>query len=240
MSTYAQACCTHMHTHTQTLHNMYPHRTFHARPIFSTDDISSDKHKMERYLHAGRPAIASVYAPICFPPMPLLAFKVTPGQPPELAMTGMCGCVFHTFPHIITHFTHFHTCSHIFTHYRTFRTFHTFSHISTITHTHFHNHPHTFPQSTTHTYPPHTTPKAPCVPATQIASSSRKSYSVDTQSRYTNTKQWSSTCFSTQMTFDGFGRWSCGQSMDEGGVLGYVVLVGRGWAVGVCVPCGLL
>lgn len=59
-----------------------------ARPIFSTDDIKSDKHKMERFLHAGRPSVATVYAPICFPPMPLLAFKCAPGQSPVLAMTG--------------------------------------------------------------------------------------------------------------------------------------------------------
>ncbi|XVF35842.1 hypothetical protein REPUB_Repub19eG0005900 [Reevesia pubescens] len=50
-------------------------RQFVARPIFSTDNINSDKHKMERFLHAGRFSIASVYAPISFPPLPLIALK---------------------------------------------------------------------------------------------------------------------------------------------------------------------
>lgn len=43
---------------------------------------------MERFLHAGRPSVATVFAPICFPPMPLLAFKCVPGEGPQLAMTG--------------------------------------------------------------------------------------------------------------------------------------------------------
>lgn len=30
---------------------------------------------MERFLHAGRFSIASVYAPISFPPLPLIALK---------------------------------------------------------------------------------------------------------------------------------------------------------------------
>lgn len=59
-----------------------------ARPVLSTDDIKSDKHKMERFLHAGRPSVATVFAPICFPPMPLLAFKCAPGEKPVLAMNG--------------------------------------------------------------------------------------------------------------------------------------------------------
>ncbi|XVF63546.1 hypothetical protein PTKIN_Ptkin09bG0095500 [Pterospermum kingtungense] len=50
-------------------------RQFVARPIFSTDNINSDKHKMERFLHAGRFSIASIYAPISFPPQPLIALK---------------------------------------------------------------------------------------------------------------------------------------------------------------------
>ncbi|KAL2472643.1 P-loop containing nucleoside triphosphate hydrolase superfamily protein [Forsythia ovata] len=50
-------------------------RQFLSRPIFSSDNINSDKHKMERFLHAGRFSIASIYAPISFPSLPLIALK---------------------------------------------------------------------------------------------------------------------------------------------------------------------
>nr|XP_043634327.1 pre-rRNA-processing protein TSR1 homolog [Erigeron canadensis] len=50
-------------------------RQFVTRPTFASDNFNSDKHKMERFLHAGRFSIASVYAPISFPPLPLIAFK---------------------------------------------------------------------------------------------------------------------------------------------------------------------
>lgn len=46
-----------------------------CRPIFSTDDLNMDKHKFERFLHPGRFSIASVFAPISFPPLPLIVFK---------------------------------------------------------------------------------------------------------------------------------------------------------------------
>jgi len=46
-------------------------RQFTARPLFSSDNINCNKHKMERFLHHGRFSVASVYAPICFPPLPL-------------------------------------------------------------------------------------------------------------------------------------------------------------------------
>lgn len=46
-----------------------------CRPIFSTDDLNMDKHKFERFLHPGRFAVASIFAPICFPPLPLIVFK---------------------------------------------------------------------------------------------------------------------------------------------------------------------
>lgn len=59
-----------------------------ARPIFSTDDAQADKHKMERFLHAGRPSVASVIAPISYGPLPLLAFQIQPHGPPRLAATG--------------------------------------------------------------------------------------------------------------------------------------------------------
>ncbi|XP_076913936.1 uncharacterized protein LOC143572753 [Bidens hawaiensis] len=48
-------------------------RQFITRPTF--DNFNSDKHKMERFLHAGRFSIASVYAPISFPPLPLIVLK---------------------------------------------------------------------------------------------------------------------------------------------------------------------
>ncbi|CAA2933582.1 pre-rRNA-processing TSR1 homolog [Olea europaea subsp. europaea] len=50
-------------------------RQFLSRPIFSSDNINSDKHKMERFLHAGRFSIASIYSPISFPSLPLIALK---------------------------------------------------------------------------------------------------------------------------------------------------------------------
>lgn len=64
-------------------------RSFLARPVFSTD-TPGDKHKMERWLHAGQQAMATVFAPIAFPPLPLLAFKLGPdgSGPPRLAATG--------------------------------------------------------------------------------------------------------------------------------------------------------
>ncbi|KAL3514857.1 hypothetical protein ACH5RR_027574 [Cinchona calisaya] len=36
-------------------------RQFVARPLYSSDNINSEKHKMERFLHAGRFSIVSVY-----------------------------------------------------------------------------------------------------------------------------------------------------------------------------------
>lgn len=63
-------------------------RTFPARPILSTDSHGADKFKLERFLHPGTHCIASIYAPIMYPSLPLLAFKVTPGQLPRLAATG--------------------------------------------------------------------------------------------------------------------------------------------------------
>jgi hypothetical protein len=50
-------------------------RSFRARPVYSSD-TPGDKHKMERWLRPGQPAVASVYAPIAYPPLPLLAYKV--------------------------------------------------------------------------------------------------------------------------------------------------------------------
>ncbi|XP_042478558.1 pre-rRNA-processing protein TSR1 homolog isoform X2 [Macadamia integrifolia] len=65
-------------------------RQFIARPIFSSDNMNSDKHKMERFLHAGRFSIASVYAPISFPPLPLIVLKCEQGEgsPTAVAAVG--------------------------------------------------------------------------------------------------------------------------------------------------------
>ncbi|KAG0627782.1 hypothetical protein M758_2G227700 [Ceratodon purpureus] len=52
-------------------------RRHHTRPIFSTDDLNMDKHKFERFLHPGRFSIASIFAPISFPTLPLIVFKET-------------------------------------------------------------------------------------------------------------------------------------------------------------------
>ncbi|KAI3464702.1 hypothetical protein Pfo_021365 [Paulownia fortunei] len=50
-------------------------RQFITRPIFSSDSINANKHKMERFLHAGQFSVASIYAPISFPSVPLIALK---------------------------------------------------------------------------------------------------------------------------------------------------------------------
>ncbi|XP_020175611.1 uncharacterized protein [Aegilops tauschii subsp. strangulata] len=63
-------------------------RQFTARPLFSSDNINCNKHKMERFLHHGRFSIASVYAPISFPPVPLIVLKNIDGQQPVIAAVG--------------------------------------------------------------------------------------------------------------------------------------------------------
>ncbi|KAG2328380.1 hypothetical protein Bca52824_011108 [Brassica carinata] len=64
-------------------------RQFVARPVFSTDNFSSDKHKMERFLHPGRFSLASVYAPISFPSLPLVVLKISEGSDaPAVAALG--------------------------------------------------------------------------------------------------------------------------------------------------------
>jgi pre-rRNA-processing protein TSR1 len=57
-------------------------RRFPARPIYSDDSRQPGKHMTERFFQLGRFSTATVYAPISFPPAPLLAFK--PSQPDEL------------------------------------------------------------------------------------------------------------------------------------------------------------
>ncbi|OMO82396.1 hypothetical protein COLO4_23022 [Corchorus olitorius] len=60
-------------------------RQFVARPIFSTYNMNLDKHKVERFLHAGRFSIASIYAPVSFPPLPLIVLKGAGGSSAPLA-----------------------------------------------------------------------------------------------------------------------------------------------------------
>ena len=50
-------------------------RTYLARPVFSTDEPGAKKAKMERFLQPGQHAVATVYAPIGYGPLPLLAFR---------------------------------------------------------------------------------------------------------------------------------------------------------------------
>ncbi|KAL1194958.1 hypothetical protein V5N11_030490 [Cardamine amara subsp. amara] len=64
-------------------------RQFIARPVFSTDNFSSDKHKMERFLHPGCFSLASIYGPISFPPLPLVVLKLSEGaDAPAVAALG--------------------------------------------------------------------------------------------------------------------------------------------------------
>jgi len=50
---------------------------FFCRPVFSSEFINTDKNKMERFLHAGRFSVASIYAPISFPPLPSIILKIS-------------------------------------------------------------------------------------------------------------------------------------------------------------------
>uniref|UniRef100_A0A1J3JM36 Pre-rRNA-processing protein TSR1-like protein n=1 Tax=Noccaea caerulescens TaxID=107243 RepID=A0A1J3JM36_NOCCA len=64
-------------------------RQFIARPVFSTDNFSSDKHKMERFLHPGSFSLASAYGPISFPSLPLVVLKISEGSDaPAIAALG--------------------------------------------------------------------------------------------------------------------------------------------------------
>ena len=56
--------------------------------MFSTDDPNVDKHKLERFLHDRRQCVATIYGPIQYPPLPLLAFKISADNPPQLALAG--------------------------------------------------------------------------------------------------------------------------------------------------------
>ncbi|MFS8020286.1 putative ribosome biogenesis protein Bms1/Tsr1 [Helianthus anomalus] len=69
-------------------------RQFITRPAFASDNFNSDKHKMERFLHSGRFSVASVYAPISFPPLPLIVMKSRGDSlAPTLAAVGSLKCI---------------------------------------------------------------------------------------------------------------------------------------------------
>lgn len=64
-------------------------RQFVGRPTFSSEFINTDKNKMERFLHAGRFSVASIYAPISFPPLPIIVLKrVREDATPVVAAVG--------------------------------------------------------------------------------------------------------------------------------------------------------
>ena len=63
-------------------------RSFDARPVFSADEAGGTRFKMERFLHPGRAAVATVYGPIAFGPLPLLAFQRCAGGGLRLAAAG--------------------------------------------------------------------------------------------------------------------------------------------------------
>jgi hypothetical protein len=56
--------------------------------LFSSDNINCNKHKMERFLHHGRFYVASVYAPISFPSLPLIVLKNRDGEQSAIAAVG--------------------------------------------------------------------------------------------------------------------------------------------------------
>ncbi|EFN82312.1 pre-rRNA-processing protein TSR1 homolog [Harpegnathos saltator] len=62
-------------------------RRFAACPIFS-QHTASNKHKYERYFHPESTVVASMYAPITFPPCPTLCYIENKSGKLELAATG--------------------------------------------------------------------------------------------------------------------------------------------------------
>ncbi|ONM24691.1 P-loop containing nucleoside triphosphate hydrolase superfamily protein [Zea mays] len=63
-------------------------RQFTVRPLFSSDNINCNKHKMERFLHHGWFSVASVYASISFLPLPLIVLKNRDGEQSTIAAVG--------------------------------------------------------------------------------------------------------------------------------------------------------
>lgn len=62
-------------------------RKFKARPIFTTHSVSS-KFKYERFLRDDVAMVATIYAPIIFPPAPVLVFRSHHKNEKELVATG--------------------------------------------------------------------------------------------------------------------------------------------------------
>jgi pre-rRNA-processing protein TSR1 len=63
------------------------YRRFAACPIYS-QHTNAGKHKAERFLQPGVPTVATIYAPIVFPPASVLMFKESPGGEETLVATG--------------------------------------------------------------------------------------------------------------------------------------------------------
>lgn len=67
-------------------------RTFAARPILSTNEYNTDKFKLEKFMHPGRTYVMSVFAPIAYPPLPVLVIKQVSSFLLPLSMAArMCG-----------------------------------------------------------------------------------------------------------------------------------------------------
>lgn len=71
-------------------------RTFSARPVLSTNEYNMDKFKLEKFMHEGRTYVMSVFAPIAYPPLPVLVVKkVRQGFEPAYScgpLTGQIPC----------------------------------------------------------------------------------------------------------------------------------------------------
>jgi len=63
-------------------------RRFRAAPVFSAH-TNGDKHKLEKYMRADAPVVATLYAPITFPPASVLVYKsYSDGRADQLVATG--------------------------------------------------------------------------------------------------------------------------------------------------------
>ncbi|XP_062995596.1 pre-rRNA-processing protein TSR1 homolog [Elgaria multicarinata webbii] len=62
-------------------------RRFRASPLYSQHS-SADKHKLEQFLHADTAVVATIYAPITFPPASVLLFKQKSNGAHSLVATG--------------------------------------------------------------------------------------------------------------------------------------------------------
>ena len=79
--------------HSRMKNDPWLRRSFTARPILSSDEPNTTRFKMERFLHAGRQTMMTVYAPIAFGPLPLLAFQRTPDGQLNLVASGVLATV---------------------------------------------------------------------------------------------------------------------------------------------------